>query len=67
MIIFEAFSAFGTVGLSMGLTGELSDAGKLIVIVLMFIGRIGPLTLAFSLAKTQKSSIRYPDGEVFTG
>jgi trk system potassium uptake protein TrkH len=67
MIIFEAFSAFGTVGLSMGLTGELSDAGKLIVIVLMFIGRIGPLTLAFSLAKAQKSSIRYPDGEVFTG
>jgi trk system potassium uptake protein TrkH len=67
MIIFEAFSAFGTVGLSMGLTGELSDAGKLIIIVLMFIGRIGPLTLAFSLAKAQKSSIRYPDGEVFTG
>ncbi|WP_332699233.1 TrkH family potassium uptake protein [Halalkalibacter lacteus] len=66
-IIFEAFSAFGTVGLSMGLTGELSDAGKLIIIVLMFIGRIGPLTLAFSLAKAQKSSIRYPDGEVFTG
>ncbi|MFC0470487.1 TrkH family potassium uptake protein [Halalkalibacter kiskunsagensis] len=67
MIVFEAFSAFGTVGLSMGLTGELSDAGKLIIIVLMFIGRIGPLTLAFSLAKAQKSSIRYPDGEVFTG
>jgi len=67
MIVFEAFSAFGTVGLSMGLTGELSDAGKLIIIVLMFIGRIGPLTLAFSLAKAQKSSIRYPNGEVFTG
>ncbi|MBP3949857.1 TrkH family potassium uptake protein [Bacillus suaedae] len=67
MIIFEVFSAFGTVGLSMGLTADLTSLGKEIIIVLMFIGRIGPLTLAFSLAKTQKSSIRYPDGEVFTG
>lgn len=67
MIVFEAFSAFGTVGLSMGITGELTDAGKLIIIVLMFIGRIGPLTLAFSLAKAQKSNIGYPEGEVFTG
>ncbi|GAE28689.1 TrkH family potassium uptake protein [Alkalihalobacillus hemicellulosilyticus] len=67
MIVFEAFSAFGTVGLSMGLTGDLSDVGKLVIVVLMFIGRIGPLTLAFSLAVAQKSSIRYPDGEVFTG
>lgn len=67
MIIFEVFSAFGTVGLSMGLTADLTSLGKEIIIVLMFIGRIGPLTLAFSLAKTQKASIRYPDGEVFTG
>ncbi len=67
MIVFEAFSAFGTVGLSMGLTGDLSPIGKEIIIVLMFIGRVGPLTLAFSLARTQKSNIRYPDGEVFTG
>lgn len=67
MIVFEAFSAFGTVGLSMGLTGDLSPLGKEIIIVLMFIGRIGPLTLAFSLARAQKSNIRYPDGEVFTG
>lgn len=67
MIVFEAFSAFGTVGLSMGLTGDLSVIGKEIIIVLMFIGRIGPLTLAFSLARAEKSNIRYPDGEVFTG
>ncbi|WP_332628951.1 TrkH family potassium uptake protein [Halalkalibacter flavus] len=67
MIVFEAFSAFGTVGLSMGLTGDLTPIGKEIIIVLMFIGRIGPLTLAFSLARTQKSNVRYADGEVFTG
>lgn len=66
-IVFETFSAFGTVGLSMGLTPELSTAGKCIIIVIMFIGRIGPLTLVFSFAKTKKSNIRYPDGEVFTG
>ncbi|MFC0557781.1 TrkH family potassium uptake protein [Halalkalibacter alkalisediminis] len=67
MIVFEVFSAFGTVGLSMGLTADLTDLGKEFIIVLMFIGRIGPLTLAFSLARTQKANIRYPDGEVFTG
>lgn len=67
MIVFEAFSAFGTVGLSMGLTGELSFVGKQIIIVLMFIGRIGPLTLAFALAKSSKPLISYPKGDVFTG
>ncbi|MDE5413649.1 TrkH family potassium uptake protein [Alkalihalobacterium chitinilyticum] len=67
MIVFEVFSAFGTVGLSMGLTGELSAIGKQVIILLMFIGRIGPLTLAFTLARPKKSNIRYPDEEVFTG
>lgn len=66
-ILFEVFSAFGTVGLSMGLTGELSPIGKEVIIFLMFIGRVGPLTLAFSLASPKKSGIRYPSDEVFTG
>lgn len=66
-VVFETFSAFGTVGLTMGLTPELTTAGKCIIIALMFIGRIGPLTFVFSFAKTEKSNIRYPDGEVFTG
>lgn len=48
-IIFEATSALGTVGLSMGLTGELSNLGKWIVIVLMFLGRIGPISLGITL------------------
>ncbi|UCZ53451.1 TrkH family potassium uptake protein [Bacillus shivajii] len=67
IIVFEAFSAFGTVGLSMGLTDELSLLGKQMIIVLMFIGRIGPLTLAFALAKSSKPNISYPKGDVFTG
>ncbi|KUP35758.1 TrkH family potassium uptake protein [Bacillus halotolerans] len=66
-VVFETFSAFGTVGLTMGLTPELTTAGKCIIIAIMFIGRIGPLTFVFSFAKTEKSNIRYPDGEVFTG
>ncbi|MFB5663434.1 TrkH family potassium uptake protein [Alteribacillus sp. HJP-4] len=67
MILFEAFSAFGTVGLSMGLTPELSAVGKQIIIIMMFIGRVGPLTLAFTIAKPKKPSVRYPTDDIFTG
>ncbi|WP_147805178.1 TrkH family potassium uptake protein [Alkalicoccus halolimnae] len=67
VIVFEAFSAFGTVGLSMGLTYELSTAGKFIIMILMIVGRIGPVTLAFALAKGELSNVRYPKGDVFTG
>lgn len=66
-IVFEAFSAFGTVGLSMGLTGELSVLGKIIIMILMFIGRVGPVTLAFALARQHKEPIRHPKGDIFTG
>jgi trk system potassium uptake protein len=48
-LLFEAASALGTVGLSMGITGDLSPAGKIIIIALMFIGRCGPLTIGFAL------------------
>jgi trk system potassium uptake protein TrkH len=50
VVVFEVISAMSTVGLSMGLTGELSDAGKLIVTVLMYAGRIGILTFALAVA-----------------
>ncbi len=55
-VIFEAVSAFGTVGLSMGITSDLSSPGKLIIILLMYLGRVGPLTFIFALseAKTRK-------------
>ncbi|QMT17290.1 Ktr system potassium transporter B [Planococcus maritimus] len=66
-IVFEAFSAFGTVGLSMGLTGELSVLGKIIIMILMFVGRVGPVTLAFALARQHREPIRHPKGDIFTG
>ncbi len=67
MILFEVVSAFGTVGLSMGITSNLTIIGKLIIIIIMFAGKLGPLTLAFSLARPEKSKIRYPHEDILTG
>ncbi|MFC7014400.1 TrkH family potassium uptake protein [Streptomyces viridiviolaceus] len=53
-VLFEAVSAFGTVGLSTGITADLPAAGRLTVIVLMFVGRVGPITLASALALRQR-------------
>jgi len=65
---FEVVSAFGTVGLSLGQTENLNPAGKTIIILLMFIGRVGLLTLVFSLAKTRKSGeIVYAEESVMVG
>lgn len=67
-MLFEVTSAFGTVGLSMGLTPELSPLGKLIIILTMFIGRLGPLTLAFALSQKQsQEKFRYPEEKVLIG
>lgn len=67
-IIFEEVSAFGTVGLSAGLTGELSLPGKLIIILNMFIGRVGPLTLALALGRQkEKVEVEYPEEPVMVG
>ncbi len=58
-IVFETASALGTVGVSMGITGDLSNAGKIIVICLMFIGRVGVLTFGFALlARQNKEEIQ---------
>ncbi|MCQ6265084.1 TrkH family potassium uptake protein [Fictibacillus sp. WQ 8-8] len=67
-ILFEAVSAFGTVGLSMGLTPDLSSFGKIIIALTMFIGRLGPLTVAIALAKqNEKELYRYPKGKYLIG
>ena len=58
-IIFECFSAFGTVGLSLDLTPKLSDPSKYILILLMYIGRMGSITLLLSLAKAYGTSSLY--------
>jgi trk system potassium uptake protein len=53
-LLFEVVSAFGTVGLSTGITADLPPAGQVILIVLMFIGRLGPITFASGLALTNR-------------
>jgi len=67
-ILFEAVSAFGTVGLSIGLTPELTDAGKLIIALTMFAGRLGPLTLAYALGpRKDRELYRHPEGKIIIG
>ncbi len=64
-IVFEAFSAFGTVGLSRGITGDLSDAGRYVLIFTMFAGRVGALTLLIALfRKPDSAQYRYPAEQV---
>ena len=53
-VLFEVVSAFGTVGLSTGITADLPGPGQLLLVVLMFVGRIGPITLASALALRQR-------------
>ncbi|MFH1008822.1 MAG: TrkH family potassium uptake protein [Candidatus Latescibacterota bacterium] len=67
-LLFEAVSAFGTVGLSVGVTPQLNAAGRVIIMLLMFIGRLGPLTLAFAVGRrSRRSYLRYPQGRVMIG
>jgi trk system potassium uptake protein TrkH len=74
-ILFEVVSAFGTVGLSVGedgapvsLVGHFSTAGQLLITLLMFAGRLGPLTLAIALARGRaQPAFRYPEGKVLVG
>ncbi|GGE20639.1 K+ transporter Trk [Marinithermofilum abyssi] len=67
-VLFETVSAFGTVGLTLGLTPSLSAAGKCLIIGTMFAGRLGPLTIAFALAKKLETpTIRYPEEKPLIG
>lgn len=70
-LLFEVTSAFGTVGLTMGLTPQLSAIGKIAIIFTMFSGRVGPLTLVFALSQRrnglQQNHIKYPDEKIIIG
>ena len=66
-IIFEQVSAFATVGLSAGLTPELSVAGKLWIIASMFVGRLGPLTVALAVMTHARARFEYPQERVMIG
>ena len=67
-IMFEVISAFGTVGLSLGITSSLSVTGKILLTILMYIGRIGPLTLVLAVGENQnKNPAKYPQGKIMIG
>ena len=67
--LFEAVSAFGTVGVSMGLTPTLAAASRVILIVMMYMGRVGVLTLgvAVFMRRREPPRLKYPDADVFIG
>ena len=65
--LFEVVSAFGTVGLSTGITAGLSDASKLLSILIMYIGRLGPLTIASMWYFSHGERTRFPDGNLAIG
>jgi trk system potassium uptake protein TrkH len=66
-LMFEAVSATGTTGLSRGTTTRLDDFGRGVLVVIMFLGRIGPLALGLMLARGTADAIRYPEGRVYLG
>ncbi len=66
--LFEATSAFGTVGLSTGITGQLSDWAELLLVAVMFIGRVGPVTFVAALAlRSRRRAYRYPEERPIIG
>jgi trk system potassium uptake protein TrkH len=67
-VLFETVSAFGTVGLSRNLTPRLSDGGKLLISAMMFVGRLGPLTIAYALVGRRRAAVyEYPEERVMIG
>jgi trk system potassium uptake protein TrkH len=66
-IFFEVVSAFGTVGLSTGITGTLTAAGKLVITAVMFIGRLGPLVVAMAVSRTSAPRYSYAEENIMIG
>lgn len=67
-ILFEAVSAFGTAGLTMGITTKLSLIGKIVIMITMYCGRLGPMTVMLALVKRkQSSSYQYPEDKILVG
>ena len=67
-LFYETVSALGTAGLTLGLTPQLSSIGKVLIIFMMYLGRVGPLTVVLSITKKKiNSGIRYPEGKILIG
>ena len=67
-LIFEAVSAFGTVGLTLGVTPHLSIIGKIVIMITMYLGRVGPMTVMLAITrKKRKRDYRYPEDKILIG
>ncbi|MCD6419226.1 MAG: TrkH family potassium uptake protein, partial [Synergistetes bacterium] len=67
-VVFEVISALGTVGLSTGITPQLTSISKVVLLVLMFLGKIGPLTVAYNMfSERYINRVQYPEGRVVVG
>lgn len=67
-LMYETISAFATVGLSLGITFELTDISKVVLSIIMFIGRIGPLTMFFALSNQKtEQRVKYPEEKLLIG
>lgn len=66
-LLYEQISAFGTVGLSLNFTGDLSTFGKVWIILTMFVGRMGPLTIALGIKQLRQTKVSLPDGRIMIG
>ena len=67
-LFYETVSAFGTAGLTLGLTSELSSIGKVLIMFMMYLGRVGPLTVVLSITRKKiNSGIKYPEGKILIG
>ena len=67
-VLFEIISALGNTGLSTGITGDLTFTGKIVLILTMFIGRVGPLTIgAAFIEREHKMLFKYPQEDLFIG
>lgn len=67
-LLFEAISAFGTVGLTLGVTPHLTAIGKVVIMLTMYLGRVGPMTVVLALTrKKKKRDYRYPEDKILIG
>ncbi len=66
-LLFEAISAIATVGVTMDITSDLSAVGRIVVMFLMFIGRVGPITFLLSLIQRTEKSVKYPVTTILVG
>ena len=67
-LLYETTSAFATVGLTVGLTQQLTEVGKVLIMIMMYLGRVGPLTVVLSLMRNKKNNgVKYPEGKILIG